>query len=74
MTAVKERIIGAVTVMNDRDAEAFWNIILEKFTPSWNSMEEVEPDEMDMQMLNAIATDPECHEFVKESDIDWDSN
>ncbi len=74
MIAVKERIIGAVTVMNERDAEAFWDIILEKFTPSWSNIEEVEPDEMDSQMLDAIAKDSECHEFVKESDIDWESN
>ncbi len=46
----------------------------EKFTPSWSNIEEVEPDEMDSQMLDAIAKDSECHEFVKESDIDWESN
>ena len=32
MTAVKEKIIGAVTVMSEHDAEEFWNIILKKFT------------------------------------------
>lgn len=33
------------------------------------NIEEAEPDEIDLQMLNAIDNDPECHEFVKESDI-----
>lgn len=39
---------------------------------TWESIEEEEPDEIDLQMLNAIDNDPECHEFVKESDINWD--
>lgn len=73
MTAIKEKIIDAVTIMNDSDAERFWEIITQKFTPAiWANVEEVEPDEIDLQMLEAIEKDPECHEFVKESDIDWD--
>lgn len=71
MTAVKERIIGAVTIMNDHDAEKFWNIILKDFTPSWDDIEEEEPDEIDLQMLKAIESDPECHEFTPEKDINW---
>ena len=27
MTAVKERIIGAVSIMSDKDANIFWHII-----------------------------------------------
>ncbi len=38
---------------------------------TWNDIEEEEPDEIDLQMLKAIEEDPECHEFTKESDIDW---
>lgn len=73
MTAVKEKIIGAVTVMNERDAEEFWNLILKKFSPvTWDNIEEEEPDAIDLKMLKAIETDPECHEFTNESDIDWD--
>lgn len=72
MTAVKEKIIDAVMVMDDTDAELFWEMIEEKFTPSWNTIEEVMPDEIDIQMLEAIKNDPECHEFTKEQDIIWD--
>lgn len=72
MAAIKERIIGAVTVMNDSDAEKFWNIILDNFTPSWDNIEEIEPDKFDLQMLKAIESDPECHEFVSENEINWD--
>ncbi len=73
MTAIKEKIIGAVTVMSDTDAEEFWKIILKKYTPvTWDEIKEEEPDEIDLQMLKAIEEDPECHEFTKESDIEWD--
>ncbi len=72
MTTIKERIIGAVTVMNDADAEFFWKLIEKKFSPSWEDIEEEMPDEIDLQMLNAIKHDPECHEFTREQDIDWD--
>ena len=32
MTAVKERIIGAVSIMSDKDADIFWHIIQKHFT------------------------------------------
>jgi len=72
MTAIKERIIGAVTIMSDSDAEEFWEIIKGKFRTSWDDIEEIEPDEIDLQMLKAIEEDPECHIFTKESEINWD--
>lgn len=71
MTAVKEKIIGAITVMDDNDAEAIWQIILEKYGTSWDDIEEVAPDDIDMQMLQDIDNDPECHKFTNEHDIVW---
>ena len=72
MTPVKEKIIGAVTVMTDNDAESFWKLIEKKYAPSWEDIEEEEPDSIDIQMLVAIRNDPECHEFTNEKDIKWD--
>lgn len=72
MTAIKEKIIGAVTVMTDTDAESFWKLIVEKYSPSWDNIEEEMPDEADLQMLDAIENDPDCHEFINEKDIVWD--
>lgn len=73
MTAIKEKIIDAVTIMDDSDAEKFWEIISTKFASStWANIREEAPDAIDLQMLQAIENDPECHEFIKESDIDWD--
>ncbi len=72
MTPVKEKIIGAVTVMTDKDAESFWKLIEKKYAPSWEDIEEEEPDSIDIQMLEAIRNDPDCHEFTNEKDIEWD--
>lgn len=72
MTPVKEKIIGAVTVMTDNDAESFWKLIEKKYAPSWEDIEEEEPDSIDIQMLEAIRNDPDCHEFTSEKDIEWD--
>lgn len=38
---------------------------------NWNDIEEVAPDAIDLQMLDEIKNDPDCHEYVKESDINW---
>lgn len=65
MTAVKERILGAVSVMNEADAEVVWELILANFPKrSWSDIETVEPDEFDKKMLESIKNDPDCSEFV----------
>lgn len=74
MTAVKEKIIDAITVMSDDDAEMIWEHILKKFTRSWDDIEEESPDAIDIQMLKDIDNDSECHQFAKESDIVWDKD
>lgn len=68
MSAVKERILGAVTVMNEHDAQTLWNIITQTFGANWENVEEVQPDEWDLRMLHEVKTNPECHEFVSEED------
>lgn len=68
MSAVKERILGAVTIMDEADAQMLWNMIIQTFGTGWNDIEEVEPDEWDLQMLKEIKDDPECHEFLSEKD------
>lgn len=36
---------------------------------AWDDIEEEEPDEIDIQMLEAIKNDPDCHEFTNEANI-----
>ena len=42
MSNVKERILGAVTIMSEKDAEKVWNLIQSAFALS--NAEEVVPD------------------------------
>lgn len=69
MTAVKERILGAVSIMDESDAVSLWEYILSCFSPrSFDDIEEVEPDEWDIKMLKEIEADPDCREFVSSED------
>ncbi len=63
MSDVKERILGAVTVMSENDANTLWKIIIDNFS-GWEKVEEIEPDETDMTMLKEIETNPDCKSFV----------
>lgn len=67
MSDIKERILGAVTVMSDSDARILWKIIIDNFT-SLDDVEEEEPDEIDMAMLEQIKNDPDCGVFVSEEE------
>ena len=64
MENIKERIIGAVTVMSLDEANKIWDIILKEYSNSWEDIEEIEPDEWDIKTLEDIENNPECREFV----------
>lgn len=65
MSAIKERIMGAVAVMNDNEAEIVWDLIIHNFPlRSWDNIETVAPDEWDRVMLREIHDDPDCKKFV----------
>ena len=49
--------------MNNSEADRLWDIISTKFIPSWDDIEEVDPDEWDLQMLKDIENDPDCKTF-----------
>lgn len=71
MSAVKERIIGAVTVMPDDDALQIWEIILHEFAKrkSWDDIPEEDPDEFDLKMLAEIEANPDCKDFISQEDL-----
>lgn len=65
MSNVKERIIGAVTVMSESDAIKVWNLIISAFQKKeWESIEEELPDAIDLAMLEEMKHNPDCYEFV----------
>ena len=69
MNAIKERIFGAVTVMDNVAALRLWDFISHEFSDNteeadWGMIPEAAPDDVDLQMLGEIDNDPDCHEFV----------
>ena len=68
MSAVKERILGAVTVMSDTESEQIWEMITRHFSVDWDSVETVAPDEWDRKMLAEMKEDPDCKIFVSAED------
>lgn len=63
MSDVKERIVGAVTVMSETDANTLWKLIIDNFS-EWENIEEIAPDETDIKMLQDIESNPDCQSFV----------
>lgn len=67
MSTIKERICGAVDLMNDKEAEKLWMFIQRHYAireRTWSDVEEVEPDEVDLIMLREAPENPDCQLFV----------
>lgn len=70
MSAIKERILGAIAVMDDSDAKKVWNFVIENLSlRSWDDIEETQPDEWDLKMLDDIKQNPDCCEFISQEDL-----
>lgn len=63
MSNIKERLLGAITVMDDASAMQLWDFVLELSGNGWGSIEEVEPDDIDLQMIQEAQNDPDCQTF-----------
>ena len=75
MVSTKVQIIQAVEQMDEDTAFFVWDMILRHFdTPykkiNWDDIEEVEPDEFDIEMLNEIKNNPDCNIFVSSDEMD----
>ena len=68
MATLKAQVIQAVEQMDDDTVFSVWDMLTRHFdTPlkkiTWNDIKEVEPDEIDRQMMFEMENDPECNEF-----------
>ena len=69
MSNVKERIIGAITVMSEENAEKLWMLIETRFSSNqWDGIEEIEPDETDIRMAEEAKHNPECQVFLSQQE------
>ena len=66
MLAVKERIMGAVTVMSEEDANKFWRILQQNYG---YGLESVEPTKDEIEALDAYESgDPEYQATISQED------
>lgn len=68
MVAIREKIKTLVDVMPANEAERLFHYISNNFRLTsdidlWDAIEEVEPDEIDKQMMYEMELDPECNDF-----------
>ena len=69
MSNVKERLLGAITVMDETAAQRLWEYVQNLYHDPWADIEEVEPDEIDLQMLREIENDPDCHTLATAEEV-----
>lgn len=70
MSEVKANLIGAITVMDEDGAQRLWEIVKQMYSSSsWDTIESVEPDEIDLQMLREAQADPDCSTFASEAEV-----
>jgi hypothetical protein len=75
MTATKGAIIRTIEKLDDKSADFVldWltrNIMTVQMKDPWDMIEEVEPDEFDLDMLNEIGNNPDCSVFMTEEEMD----
>lgn len=67
MSPVKEKIYGIVELMDEQQAQQFWDLICSSFfvkRKTWDDIREEKPDDIDLAMLREIETDPDCRAFL----------
>lgn len=68
MSNVKERILGAITIMSEKDAEKVWELIQATFI--LNNAEEVVPDPEELEALRAYQNgDPEYQPYITHDEL-----
>ena len=68
MSNIKERIIGAVTIMSEEEAEKVWNLIQASFILP--NVEEVEPEPEELEALRRYeAGDPDYQPSISAEDL-----
>ena len=68
MSNVKERILGAITIMSEKDAEKVWELIQATFI--LNNAEEVVPEPEELEAIRAYQNgDPEYQPYVTQDEL-----
>ena len=74
MISTKTQIIQAINEMDDDTVFSVWDMLTRHFdTPfkkiTWDDIEEADPDEWDMEMIEKIDSDLDCRLFVSQDEL-----
>jgi hypothetical protein len=74
MSVTKEKILRTIELMDDDNAVLVldWlnrNFVMTYKKAEWDDIEEVEPDEIDLEMMADIEINPDCKEFISEEEL-----
>lgn len=64
MTKIKERLLGAILVMNEEQAEKLWEHLV------WENIPEEEMDEWDKILVHETQTNPDCLEMASSEEVE----
>ena len=72
MGELKKRNLDAVRTLDDEESAKLWDYICANFEEAarWASIPEEEPDEFDLEMLEEIKNDPDCHIFAPAEEVE----
>ncbi len=62
MSEIKERIVGALSIMSDKDAESVWAFIRDGYvikTKTWADVEDDEADAEELELIKNYNSNPE---------------
>ena len=76
MNFIKERLIGAITVMSVEEAEKLWNIILSEYDDfKWENFAETDPTEEETNIFKAyMSGDEEYQTTISHSELKKELN
>ena len=74
MSMTKEKILRTIELMDDDNAELVldWinsNFVLTYKQRTWDDIEEEEADDIDLEMMQDIESNPDCKEFIFKDDL-----
>ena len=74
MSNIVLEVMRTIEKMDDVSAKTILDWLNDRFQGttqqlSWDNIEEVEPDEFDLEMLKEIENNPDCKEYVDEDEM-----
>lgn len=76
--SIREKLLKVIEACEEKDLSIIWdgipielkaNFKAYVFDEVKNTILKEEPDEFDLQMLEEIENDPDCHEFISQEEV-----